>query len=302
MSWIGWCLALLSIAVAPPAFAWRSQGHMAIGLIAYDRLAARDPSAIAAIDALMIQHPDHARFDAALAGLAGAERDRRLFALIARWPDDIRGTPYDHPNWHHQLRVVVGWALLRSLRFGAADHAFRRNLKLLRDLRADPGQRAIALCWLFHITGDMHQPLHAGHRMDARFPLTDYAGTKGWVRRSADAAPETLHHFWDTAADRAEEDMAGADAITSTAEADSPAVGEAGADLIAAYRSWVRESELAAAVTAYPDAMEAEARRPEKAGVLLPDYIARARNLAERRIAQAGERLGDLLAAVFPQG
>lgn len=302
MSRIGWCLALLSIAVATPAFAWRSQGHMATGLIAYDRLAARDPFAIAAIDALIAQHPDRARFDVALAGLAGAERERRLFALIARWPDDIRGTPYDHPHWHHQLRVVVGWSILRGPRFGAADHAFRRNLTLLRDPGADPAQRAIALCWLFHVTGDMHQPLHAGHRMDGRFPLTDYAGTKGWVRRIANAAPETLHHFWDTAADRAEEDVAGAEAIAAAVEANPPAVEEEGADLVAAYRSWVKESERAAADTAYPDIMEAEARRPEKAGLLSQDYVARARSLAERRIGQAGERLGDLLAAVFPRG
>jgi len=301
MSRIGWCFAMLSIAAATPVFAWRSQGHMATGLIAYDRLAARDPSAIAAIDALMAQHPDHARFDSALVGLRGAERDRRLFALIARWPDDIRGTPYDHPHWHHQLRVVVGWNILRGARFGEADHAFRRNLKLLRDPRAGPRQRAIALCWLFHITGDMHQPLHAGHRMDGRFPLSDYAGTKGWVRRRTKAEPETLHHFWDTAADREGEDLAGAIAIAAAAEVNSPTAEDQGEDAIAAYREWVGESEQAAAGTAYPEAMNAEARRPEKAGVLSPGYVAQARSLAERRIGQAGARLADQLAAIFPQ-
>ena len=301
MSRIGWCLAVFSIAAATPAFAWRSQGHMATGLIAYDRLAARDPSAIAAIDALMAQHPDHAHFDSALAGLTGDERERRLFALMARWPDDIRGTPFDHPDWHHQLRVVIGWGVLRGARFGEADHAFRRNLALLRDPQAGPAKRAIALCWLFHITGDMHQPLHAGHRMDGRFPLTDYAGTKGWIRRSANAKPETLHHFWDTAADRAEDDLAGATTIAAAAEADPPIIEEQSADWVAAYRSWVRESEQAAADPAYPDAMDADPRRPEKAGVLSPDYVARARGLSEKRIGQAGERLADLLAAVFPK-
>ena len=300
MSRIGWCLAILSIAAATPACAWRSQGHMATGLIAYDRLAARDPSVIAAVHALMAQHPDHARFDSALAGLTGAERDRRLFALMARWPDDIRGTHYDHPHWHHQLRVVVGWSVLRGVRFGAADHAFRRNLELLRDPKADPGRRAIALCWLFHIVGDMHQPLHSGHRMDGRFPLSDYAGTIGWVRRSADAAPETLHRFWDTAADRTEEEVTGATAIAAAVEANPPIVDEEGADLVTAYRSWVRESEQAAASIAYPGAMEAEAGRPDKAGILSSHYVTQARNLAERRIGQAGERLADLLAAVFP--
>jgi len=275
-------------------------GPYGTGLIAYDQLILRDPSAIAAIDALMAQHPDRARFEAALAGLTGAERERRLFALIARWPDDIRATPYDHPHWHHQLRVIVGWTALRGPRFGAADKAFRRNLKLLRDPRANPGQRAIALCWLFHIIGDMHQPLHAGHRMDGHFLLTDFAGTKGWVRRSGDAAPETLHHFWDTAADSAEEDMAGASAIAAAAEANPPPVGEQGTDFLVAYQGWVRESEQAAADLAYPGAMMAEGRRPESAGILMPAYVAQAHSVAERRIGEAGERLAGLLAALFP--
>ena len=300
MSRIGWCLVFICIFATAPAFAWGNQGHMATGLIAYDRLAADDPAAITAIAALMAQHPDHARFDAALTGLVDAERDRRLFALIARWPDEIRGTPYDHPHWHHELRVVTGWIALRGPRFGAADRAFRRNLKLLRNPVADPGARAVALCWLFHITGDMHQPLHAGHRMDAHFPLTDFAGTKGWVRRSAEAAPETLHHFWDTAADRADQDFAGAAAITAAAEAVPPAAEVEDIHPLVAYRGWVRESEHEAADEAYPDVMAAEASRPEKAGTLSPDYVVKARHAAEQRIGQAGARLAGLLTALFP--
>lgn len=300
MSRIGWCLAMLSLIAVEPAFAWGNQGHMATGLIAYDRLIRRDPFAIAAIEALIVQHPDHARFDSALAGLEGSERERRLFALIARWPDDVRATPYNHTHWHHQLRAVVGWTLFRGPRFGSADRAFRRNLAIVRDARAGPGERAIALCWLFHIVGDMHQPLHAGQRQDGHFPLSDFAGTKGWVRRSADAAPESFHHFWDTAADLVGDEFAGADAIAAAAEADPQPIPPASGDWLADYRSWVKESERAAADRAYPGALAAEAGSPEKAGLLLPDYVANARVLGDRRIGQAGERLADLLAALFP--
>jgi len=293
---------MLSLIAAGPAFAWGNQGHMATGLIAYDRLMLRDPSAIAAIEALIAQHPDHGRFDSALAGLEGAERERRLFALIARWPDDIRATPYNHTHWHHQLRVVTGWTAFRSARFGAADHAFRHNLAILRDPRADPARRAIALCWLFHIVGDMHQPLHAGQRQDGHFPLSDFAGTRGWIRRSADVAPESFHHFWDTAGDLPGEELAGANAIAVAAEADPQPEPPVSGDWLADYRSWVKESERAAAGRAYPEAMKAEAGKPEKAGLLPPDYVAKARIAAERRIGEAGERLADLLAALFPAG
>lgn len=302
MSRIGWCLAIVSLLIAEPAFAWGNQGHMAAGLIAYDRLAGRSPSTIVAIDALIAQHPDYARFDSALAGLDGAERERRLFALIARWPDDVRASPFNHTPWHHQLRVVTGWTLFRDARFGAADHAFRRNLAVLMDTHADPGQRAIALCWLFHIVGDMHQPLHAGQRQDGRFPLSDFAGTKGWVRRSAAAPQETLHHFWDTAADVPGDELDGANAVASAIEADPPPVAPPGGDWLADYRRWVRESEQVAAQSAYPGAMDAEAAEADKAGELAPDYIEQARIVARKRIGEAGERLADLLAALFPAG
>jgi len=302
MSRFGWCLAMLSLLAAGPAFAWGRQGHMATGLIAYDRLSARDPAAISAIDALIAEHPDHERFDSALAGLDGAERDRALFALIARWPDDIRATRWNHTHWHHQLRVVVGWKALHGLRVGEADFAFRHNLKILRNPKAKAADRAIALCWIFHIVGDMHQPLHAGHRQDKHFPLTDLAGSKGWVRRSADAAPESFHHFWDTPADRPGDDLAGAAAIAAAVEKDPPIVDPAGDDPLADYRRWVGESERIAAEDAYPGAMEAEATRRDKAGLLAPDYVERARSIGEKRIGEAGERLADLLAALFPAG
>jgi len=300
MSRIGWCLAMLSFIAAAPAFAWGRQGHMATGLIAYDRLAVRDPSAIIAIEGLLAQHPDHARFESALAGLEGEERARRLFALIARWPDDIRATRWNHTHWHHQLHVVVGWKAFRGLRPGEADHAFRHNLRILRNERASAADRAIALCWIFHIVGDMHQPLHAGHRQDEHFPLTDFAGSKGWVRKSADSAPETFHYFWDLAADRAGDDFAGAASIAAAVSADPPQVEEGPADFRTAYRAWVKESEQIAADSAYPGAMGEEGTRPEKAGILSPEYILQARGIAEKRIGQAGERLAGLLAALFP--
>jgi len=292
---------MLSVIAAEPALAWGSQGHMATGLIAFDRLVTRDSDAITAVDALLAQHPDHPRFESALAGLEGAERDRRLFALIARWPDDIRATSWNHTHWHHQLRVVVGWTAFRGPRLGAADHAFRHNLRIVRNEKASPADRAIALCWIFHIVGDMHQPLHAGHRQDGHFPLTDFAGVKGWIRRSADSRPETFHHFWDTAADRPSDDLAGSAAIAAAFSTDPAQVDAVGEDLPAAYRVWVKESEQAAAENAYPGAMEAEGTRPERAGTLSTDYIEQARSVAQRRIGEAGERLADVLATLFPR-
>ena len=300
MSWFGWCLAAAFLILGTPAYAWGNQGHMATGLIAYDLLAAHDPAAIAAVEALMADHPDRPRFEVALAGLEGEARTRRLFALIARWPDDIRATPYNHTHWHHQLRVVAGWRVFGGLRVGTADHAVLHNMRLLRDPGTDPGRRAIALCWIMHVIGDMHQPLHAGHVMNRRFPLTDRAGTLGWVRRAPDALPETLHHFWDTAADRTGGDWLGAEALARSIAPDPALPHLAMGDFRADYRAWVRESEQLAATQAYRGAALTESRRRDDAPLLPPDYVANAQAVSKLRIGQAGARLAGLLAALFP--
>jgi hypothetical protein len=273
---------------------------MATGALAYDLLARKNPDVIMAITALIAQHPDRPRFDATLRELTGAARERTLFELIARWPDDIRNTAYNHTHWHHQLRVVAGWKIFRPARLGAADHAFFRTLHILRDQKARSAERAVALCWLIHIFGDMHQPLHAGHRMDARYPLTDRAGTLGWVRRSRDAAPETFHQFWDQAADRPGAEAAGADALAQIAAAAIPAT-EAGPAFApeVTYRAAVRESEMLAAQVAYQGAGLTESPQRDTAPVLPPDYVAAAGTLAEQRIGLAGRRLADILAMLF---
>jgi hypothetical protein len=298
LSRIGWCFTILLSIAATSAKAWSAQGHMATGAITYDLLSRDAPGVVAEIERLMRDHPDRARFDSALQGLDGPARTRRLFELIARWPDDIRGTHYSHVPWHHELRVVSGWHLLRGIRLGGADHGFLTSLALVRDGRADPGPRAIALCWLFHIAADMHQPLHAGHRMDARFPLTDRAGTIGWVRRGAGAAAEPFHHFWDTAADWPGDDLAGADSIVRAVESGLRPIRPA-ADVAQSYRIWVRESEEIAADVAYRDEALAESRRADAAPLLSPGYISIARAESERRLAQAGARIAGLLEDVF---
>ncbi|HWU74619.1 MAG TPA: S1/P1 nuclease, partial [Sphingomonas sp.] len=163
------CALCIAAALAPstPAFAWSNQGHMVTGAIAYDDLARTDPALIAKIEAIMADHPDKARFDRALAGFSGEARTRRLFELMARWPDDARKGPYDHPGWHYWLRLVPSQAdpakippAMLAMSTGEAAEAYRLNLATVRDAYAPAADRAVSLCWLFHLAGDIQQPLH----------------------------------------------------------------------------------------------------------------------------------------------
>ncbi|MBO9557076.1 MAG: S1/P1 nuclease [Caulobacter sp.] len=288
-------------ALAPaPALAWNDQGHMATGDIAYDALVAHDPQAVVAIVALMRDHPDHAAFERQLAALTGKARERRLFALMARWPDDVRGSAYDRPVWHYAVKVVSPWRFVMPLSFGDAERAFRDNLAIARDPKARRADRAVALCWIMHLVGDQHQPLHAGHWMSWTFPKTDRAGTIAYVRWTPGGPTVDLHDFWDGVPSRPGGREAGSDALAAVAEAAHPRpAGESlGPDPDHAFQAWERESWALAKTVAYQDGALAAGKTRAQAPVLPNGYWTKARDVADLRIATAGYRLADVLALV----
>jgi len=293
----GLCLTLVA---PPPALAWNDQGHMASGAIAYDTLKAEHPQAVAAIVAIMRDHPDRALFDQQLDGLSGAARERRMFAIMARWPDDARRGPFDRPDWHYSLRLVTPWGWVLPITVGKAERAFRDNLALARNPAAPRAQRAVALCWVLHIVGDMHQPLHGGHWLSLQYPKSDRSGSLAWVRPYPGAAPNTLHDVWDGIVDRPGSRVQGSEALARDVEAVHPhrMTPRDDREPMTAYRSWVAQSRVMARAFAYDGGHLVSATTPEAAPVLTKAYVVRARSLSEGRIAAAGYRLSDLLATV----
>src|SRR5262245_23338691 len=96
-------LALACALLLFPAnsFAWSRPGHMVSAAIAYDDLAPADGAIIDKIAGIIPRHPDRGAFEVAIDRTTGRERALRLFMECARWPDDARGTTYDHPTWHY---------------------------------------------------------------------------------------------------------------------------------------------------------------------------------------------------------
>ena len=157
----------------------------------------------------------------------------------------------------------------------------------------------MALCWVMHIVGDMHEPLHAALWMDTRYPITDRGGNGAWVRTRRDAAPERLHWFWDSAGAQAGREMRDPEAFAGELarlhpDADAPPPSRPRA----AFDAWVRRSRELARAVVYRRGALATSPRAEDAPVLPPDYVAEARTTAERRLAEAGWRIGALLEGV----
>ena len=61
----------------------------------------------------------------------------------------------------------------------------------------NPERKAIALAWLFHLVGDIHQPLHTAQLFTVDYPKGDRGGNEICVKVTEAAQPMDLHKFWD---------------------------------------------------------------------------------------------------------
>lgn len=284
-------------------YSWSRPGHMVTGAIAHEELLAKDAKIIAQISELMSKHPDRGPFEVATGPARGEVRSRRLFMEMARWPDDIRGSLFDHPTWHYSGRALIDprnppTTPVRKQLSGAALEAYALNLRVAADKSAPAAERAVALCWIFHLTGDMHQPLHAVDQFAARFPEGDRGGGLQFVRESLDSDPESLHSYWDGIVHgNGESDDALRRAHTLTAKLPRTSFPQLATS--SGIAAWAQESADIASKIAYRNDLLTGISALE-AKPLSASYIADSKTVGERQLTLAGYRLADVLRSLFP--
>ena len=164
--------------------------------------------------------------------------------------------------------------------------------------------RAIRLCWLMHLTGDIHQPLHVATLVDPRIPLLqhgDEGGNKLAIRINQTSAPKKLHAVWD--------DLIGNnphfDRVVQLAEriTHDPQFAESRLPEFSSHKySWefAEESYQAAKEVVYQNgqirfvpwaSVESREVAVDDVPVMPPSSLDRAHVVAQRRIALAGYRL-----------
>jgi hypothetical protein len=192
------------------ALAWNDAGHMTVALLAYRHIT--DDGVRAKLVKTLEKHP---HFDLYLAAdrPPGVDRDQWVIARAATWPDFVRpkkGHPrpdvdkYHHGAWHFidapfvpPSEKDIDTASLEP----KPPHAVSVLADCVTKLKAadtSSEDRAVYLCWLLHLVGDLHQPLHASKVYSAQFPLPegDRGGNYFFVPNSRHA-PE-LHSYWDS--------------------------------------------------------------------------------------------------------
>lgn len=303
------------------ALGWHDTGHMLVAQIAYLRLT---PAAKARVDQLLVTPANGRPLVHLCAGYYTPQTCEKIYdpVTIAVWMDDFRGDSLtdEYDPWHYTnyrplfdgvpARTNVGpepvnilsqinWCIntLRTSRprpQPAADMRERLDAETLRREKS----YAETLGFLYHLVGDVHQPLHTATRYTAKNPNGDSGGNGFALSLPNEPRVRNLHFFWDAAAGRYTYDSlrrpldeAGKARVRAWADelmkAHPAGAGAAETEPL----RWVEESNKLAREFAYVKVKEGAAPSAE--------YTAEAQKISGQRIALAGYRLAEVLNTIF---
>jgi hypothetical protein len=224
-----------------------------------------------------------------------------LFMLAARWPDDMRGTSFHHETWHYINYAYrpgggSGPSVISTPGDVYIEDAFKSNLATASDTTASDSDRAIALCWVLHLMGDAHQPLHTTALVNLKYPQGDRGGNSFLVKKAAGQSTVKLHGLWDDAVitnDKIAPVNSRANGLLTRSDLQKSQFQELSNP---SFHSWASQEGLSRAIQ-YSYKFKGKAIK-DKGAVLPVGYVTKAKSVAERQIALASFRLTDALQAV----
>ena len=255
-------MGMALFALPSPALAWGKTGHRVVAALA----------------------------DAQLSGLARAHVKELLgvesLDEAATWPDDMRSAPGQFwqktaTPWHYV--TLNGIVYDHAPPEGDALDALNRYRATLRDPNANIADKQLALRFIVHLVGDLHQPLHVGK-------CCDKGGNEvkvKWFGRDLN-----LHSVWDSALVEEEQ-------LSFTELAAKLQRHTSNADILAWWdinpRDWISESAQLRE-TVYPERNRKDPKAPPE---LSYGYVYKYTPLMEQRLKQAGVRLAAYLNDIY---
>jgi hypothetical protein len=273
-AWLFVAAAAASL-VPAPALAWGKTGHRVVAAIA----------------------------DTQLSGLARANVEQILgpgesLDEAANWPDEMRAAPGQYWQktsvpWHYV--TLNGITYDHAPKEGDALQALEHFRAVLQDSKASLADKQLALRFIVHLVGDLHQPLHNGK-------CCDRGGNE--VKVTWFGKPTNLHAIWDS-------QMVDDEQLSFTELAAKLERHISNQDVIDWWdvnpRDWVSES-AEIRDTLYPTAKDmpkpatGKHRKTDKSApvpALSYDYVYKFSPVMERRLKQGGVRLAAYLNAIF---
>ena len=297
---VGLCSLCGLFGLSAPAFGWGDDGHRIIAAVAEQQLT---PAVRAKVRAMLAGD---------ITGLTGPSlADHATWA--DKWRDSDRATTrlrYEQTReWHFVNIPIAGTASTADIAAACHGHPalpigtlasagppraclidkIDQFITTLRDPRTPTDERRLALQFLLHFIGDLHQPLHAGDDADRGGNDKKLALTMPLPGFN----PDNLHQFWDTTV------------VRRLGERPERVARELGRGIGAAQRrewsrgtptDWARESVDVArshGYTGLPSPGD-DGRR-----ALTPAYVANATQVARQQLRKAGVRLAWVLNAAL---
>jgi len=336
-SGLAFVLAWTFVALAPDrASAWNSIGHQAASKLAYDEM---DDGLKVRLFAILKSHPHYANFLAA-GRPPDVEEAEWVIMRASIWSDWIRPrekdprpeiTKYNRGEEHYinipfidpkDADAFAGKTLVNP-DFTNILCSLKQRCNDLRLRTASAEDRAVAACWVFHLVGDIHQPLHnvAYFASKPAFKDGDQGGNKFGVK--VNGRGWKLHAYWD---DVLAEDASYTDdsperqarihkaAVDLAVKLRGLKLSDADAEKLSknrTFESWSQEGFELAKTVAYQKAdgtgvlegVEVKFNQPvpEDAPEVGEKYVQLARATAEVRIVLAGKRLAERIKVLLPK-
>lgn len=302
------------------ALAWDSVGHRLSAAIAVHYLS--DGSKTELIRILQ-QHPRYQQdfIEQMPASIARGSEEGRIIWLLGQaafWPDITRGLAetereqYNRANWHYidgawlrgqadsqgntyigvlPFDDIAGQTGFDTSSAASADNVMNAldfNTALLADEQTPMPQRAVALCWVLHLVGDIHQPLHVGSLYSTqRFSNGDRGGN------GIGTDDRNLHARWDRAIS-----SIGVNAnLEAVLEQHSTTLERMDEQDDGDWSLWMKESRALLLNTVYTEEMKSAIARTDNSNERLREfnlddnYVSTMEYHARLRLALAGRRL-----------
>jgi hypothetical protein len=273
---------------AGSALAWGDLGHEVTALIAYRHLTVK---ARAALDALLASDPD--------------PLTKPDFASRSTWADKYRNGHRETAAWHFidieidesgaaqpdLAAACFGFPALQPGQWAAQGPAqdcivnkIEEFFAELQDPSTPAAERLLALKFLLHFVGDLHQPLHTADHADR-------GGNCVALSPSPDGVDSNLHAYWDVGAvaalgRSAPEIAARLDADITLDDLSAWTQGDA--------RTWTLESFALGQKDAYALAARPTCQSPSSIA-LTAEYQSQAQKDAALQIEKAAVRIAGLL-------
>jgi S1/P1 Nuclease len=292
------------LAMCGPAHSWNYTGHLVSARLAWNQL---DQDHRDKATKVLKNHPHYAEYLSAERpdGFTEAEW---AFMRAATWADWVRShhkAEFDHPTWHY---INYPFVLPGSSIDPAAHQPPTDEKNIVQQLNFSAKQlksgtredQAVYLCWMMHLGGDIHQPLHTSAVFGEAFPSGDRGGNLAYAVLREGGQKVKLHPMWDgllgngsTASDIGKV----VKEVESLIEA-NPELIKTDLQTNTTVESWAKESFEVSKTQAYLNGklpLATDRDDATKVEIAPDDYAKNSGRTARIQVAKAGARLARLL-------